>query len=1194
MRRTRHVVLPVRSWQYIGLLLVSLACVTFGLIARDREGQAGSLTGPELLHRAPHNVDVCPNLNPLTTSSICLGLPEKQYLTLKNNEGKEIGSDIIRVERKKSTESCINRNALLERRHRTLSEQRVSERFSYPTNRPSRSLERVDSRIENVRLSYRHSPNLEMTRDITDHIRQLSRKFSNDKFRSMERREQNGIKRTDGQRTLDNHELKERRERFEVDTRRKFDSRGIEKREIRNIDKTIGDNRKNVREKTQDNRSNSVERQVFRSENMERRFMKEQRSNDRRNSRIDTSDRQSNIDAKRRNSRVDTLNRERRLDVSAERRNSRLDTVNSQRGSSLSAERRNSRLDTVNSQRGSSLSVERRNSRLNTFKRERQSNIDAERRNSRADTLNRERRLDVSAERRNSRLDTVNSQRGSSLSVERRNSRLNTFKRERQSNIDAERRNSRADTLNRERQLDVRAERRNSRLDTVNSQRGSSLSAERRNSRLDTVNSQRGSSLSVERRNSRLDTFNRERQSNIDAERRNSRTDTLNRERRLDVRAERRNSRLDTDNNQRGSNLSVERRNSQFNTFNRERRLSEDVERKNSQHDTFNRERQSNAGVKYRNKRRDTSNRERRSSSMTDLTRTRNRYDRESIISNFLRIRKSTSHDNTPADRHDIRRKNSLSEIRNIRFNSLERQQSGNRLENQRSERRMIDLENRELLDRRSRSVDRQNTNTLDRNNRYLGLERRILIDRASEYIDRRDNRRELVNRFPRSSFSVRNSRGKIVQTKPNGSSESIDNYEQRNILLNHRIMEIQKPNRREINTLRRTVRSSNIEYLRNSPRIARYSSDRSFLDHTNRIERFSNERSNEKLTERRSTRGEIVAEISFAERRQTQYGQRRIARTLTPEISNRRSFIARKYHISRQRESFQALSRSFDNINRLNSNERRESVESKRFRTDNNRRSSVLSIDRKDTQRQRENLAQTSILLRTNLQERRRLNMMVQERYNRKIQRTISERRKSTESSLAGKVERSTELQSHDHQRNVRLNLIVTRHNDSLYREVNDDFDKGFKLIERSRSNANRRSSYRRLVDLRQFNSLRDKIRTSEMSTRDRNTLFVPMIDRDRFDLIRDGEKTRRLHDTNHRTQKISLEFRNDEYGKQTGMIANLLKTNVLLNYDLSFEIIRQPFIIIICILYGSSMSKNNKLFTDNLMQRIPKFALW
>lgn len=54
MRRTRHVVLPVRSWRYIGLLIVSLACLTLGLVSRDREGHAGSLIGPELEHRAPH------------------------------------------------------------------------------------------------------------------------------------------------------------------------------------------------------------------------------------------------------------------------------------------------------------------------------------------------------------------------------------------------------------------------------------------------------------------------------------------------------------------------------------------------------------------------------------------------------------------------------------------------------------------------------------------------------------------------------------------------------------------------------------------------------------------------------------------------------------------------------------------------------------------------------------------------------------------------------------------------------------------------------------------------------------------------------------------------------------------------------------------------------------------------------------
>ncbi|KAL2713654.1 MOXD1 1 [Vespula squamosa] len=1555
MRRTRHVVLPVRSWQYIGLLLVSLACVTFGLVSRDREGQAGSLTGPELLHRAPHNVDVCPNLNPLVTSSVCLGLSEKQNLALKNNERKEIGSDIVRVERKKSIESCINRNALLEGRHRTMSERRVSECSSYPTNRLSRSLERVDSRTENVRFFYRHSPNSERVRDITDRTRKLSR-FSNDRSRSMERREEHRIKRTDGQRTLNNRELKERRERFEVDARRKFDSRGIEKRDIRgrlreNIEsRTIRENRNSVRERTQDRRSNSVERQEFRNENIERRLVKERLGNDRRNSRVDTLDRRSNADAERRNSRIDnsnrerrlnvsterknsrintlnrerrlsvseerrntrldnsnrerqldvsterrnsrlntinnhrgsslsverrnsrvntfnrepqsninaerrisradTLNRERRLDVNAERRNSRLDTVNSQRGSSLTAERRNSRLDTVNrerrlsaerrnsradtlnrerrldvsaerrdsrldtvnSQRGSSLTAERRNSRLDTVNRERrlsaerrisradtlnrerrldvsaerrdsrldtvnsqrgssltaerrnsrldtvnrERRLSAERRNSRADILNRERRLDVSAERRNSRLDTVNSQRGSSLTAERRNSRLDTVNRERR--LSAERRNSRADTLNRERRLDVSAERRDSRLDTVNSQRGSSLTAERRNSRLDTVNrerrlsaerrisradtlnrerrldvsaerrdsrldtvnSQRGSSLTAERRNSRLDTVNRERRlsaerrisradtlnrerrldvsaerrdSRLDtvnsqrgssltaerrnsrrdtvnrerrltaerrnsrfdtvisqrrssrlnavnrerrldtsAERRNSRADTLNRERRLDVSAERRNSRLDTVNsqressltaerrnsrldtvnnqhrliaerknsrfdtvnNQRGSSLTAERKNSRLDIFNRERRSNVNAERKNSRLDTSNRERQSNVDAERRNSRLDTFNRERRSSSMTDRTRARmiqeNRYDRESTISNSLRTQKSISRDNTPADRDDIRRKDFRSVIRNIRFNSLERQRSGNRLEN----RRMIDNEDRKLLDRRTRSLDRRNTNTLNRNNRYLGLERRISIDRASEYIDRRDNRREFVNRLSRYPFTDRNSRGEIDRTRTDRSSGSINNNEQRNILLNRRIMETSKLNRREVNTPRRTIRSSNIENLRNS---LRYSSDRS-LDRTNRIERFSNKRSNEKLTERRSTLGEITDEISFAERRQTQYGQRRISRRLTPEITNRRSFVTREYHVSRQGKR---LTRSFDNLNRLNSNERRESVE-RRFRTDNDRRSSVLSTDRRDTQRQRENLSRTSVLLRTtNLQERRRLNARIQERYNRKIERTIDERRRSSDPSLAGKVERSMELRSRDQRRNVRSNLIATQRNDSqiryidsLHRKENVDFDKGFKLIERSRNNADKKSSYRRLVDLRQSNSPREKIRTSETSTY-RNTIFVPMIDRDRFDLIRVGTKTRQLFDTNRQTQIIFQEFRNDEYRRKTGMIANLLKTNVFsTNYDSSFEIIRQTFIIIICILYGSSMSKNNKLFTGNLMEGIRKFALW
>ncbi|XP_014207112.1 octapeptide-repeat protein T2-like [Copidosoma floridanum] len=64
MRRTRHIVLPVRSWQYIGLLVVSLACLTLGHVSRDREGRHGSLTSPELTHAAPHEVDACPNYSP--------------------------------------------------------------------------------------------------------------------------------------------------------------------------------------------------------------------------------------------------------------------------------------------------------------------------------------------------------------------------------------------------------------------------------------------------------------------------------------------------------------------------------------------------------------------------------------------------------------------------------------------------------------------------------------------------------------------------------------------------------------------------------------------------------------------------------------------------------------------------------------------------------------------------------------------------------------------------------------------------------------------------------------------------------------------------------------------------------------------------------------------------------------------------
>ncbi|XP_017885002.1 trichohyalin [Ceratina calcarata] len=78
MRRTRHIALPVRAWQYMGLLVVSLACLTLGVVARDKEGRAGSLAGPELQHRAPHDMDICPNLAPFTKMPSCSSLEQDQ------------------------------------------------------------------------------------------------------------------------------------------------------------------------------------------------------------------------------------------------------------------------------------------------------------------------------------------------------------------------------------------------------------------------------------------------------------------------------------------------------------------------------------------------------------------------------------------------------------------------------------------------------------------------------------------------------------------------------------------------------------------------------------------------------------------------------------------------------------------------------------------------------------------------------------------------------------------------------------------------------------------------------------------------------------------------------------------------------------------------------------------------------------
>ncbi|XP_029050643.2 peptidyl-prolyl cis-trans isomerase G-like [Osmia bicornis bicornis] len=96
MRRTRYVALPVRAWQYVGLLVVSLACLTLGLVSRDKEGRAGSLAGPEMEHQAPHKVDACPNWSPFTELPSALKPDQDQSRILKmSRESRNIRTILV-------------------------------------------------------------------------------------------------------------------------------------------------------------------------------------------------------------------------------------------------------------------------------------------------------------------------------------------------------------------------------------------------------------------------------------------------------------------------------------------------------------------------------------------------------------------------------------------------------------------------------------------------------------------------------------------------------------------------------------------------------------------------------------------------------------------------------------------------------------------------------------------------------------------------------------------------------------------------------------------------------------------------------------------------------------------------------------------------------------------------------------------
>ncbi|XP_046750029.1 trichohyalin-like [Diprion similis] len=178
MRRTRHVVLPVRSWEHVGLLIVSLACLTLGLVSRDREGQAGSLAGPDLQHCAPHKVDACPNETSLARTAFnddsakpSSGLtnpteqPIEYQTTVSISRDNRDSRSTRRISRLDVSRSAKGRDArLLEERDGRWARQ----------SRDSRSVNR-DSRVRNVQASpdRRNTLHLSVERRSEDQTRRI-------------------------------------------------------------------------------------------------------------------------------------------------------------------------------------------------------------------------------------------------------------------------------------------------------------------------------------------------------------------------------------------------------------------------------------------------------------------------------------------------------------------------------------------------------------------------------------------------------------------------------------------------------------------------------------------------------------------------------------------------------------------------------------------------------------------------------------------------------------------------------------------------------------------------------------------------------------------------------------------------------------------------------------------------------------
>ncbi|XP_076241711.1 uncharacterized protein LOC143183846 [Calliopsis andreniformis] len=254
MRRTRHVALPVRAWQYVGLLIVSLACLTLGLVSRDKEGRAGSLAGPELEHRAPHEVDACPNLNPFTKMPLFSTLRQDETRVLKPSANTRISrSNLTPIDTRISRSQSLDRlsEARLDSRRNFLGTDRlVRQKRSIDVSR--RTLEsRFRTRNEDRTSSRRSSdPTVRLSRSQTfDDVRFVAQSLDR-RSRSTERRLPAAFDRRQNRETVERRASERREHISRLDNRLDFGQRNLrstERREQSRLDNRFDSEQRNLR-----------------------------------------------------------------------------------------------------------------------------------------------------------------------------------------------------------------------------------------------------------------------------------------------------------------------------------------------------------------------------------------------------------------------------------------------------------------------------------------------------------------------------------------------------------------------------------------------------------------------------------------------------------------------------------------------------------------------------------------------------------------------------------------------------------------------------------------------------------------------------------------------------------------------------------------------------------------------------------